>query len=456
VAFIFCCLAKADVLMAQAPEKISYQAVLRGADGMPIASQTGVLSISILNNAVDGPAVYEESHNNLATNSQGLITCQIGNGVLVDGSPSFATIDWGGGAKYLSVSWNGQNIGTQQLISVPYSLYSKSAEKAKSVEFSVSLTGDTLFTGGGDFLIIPQISASNFSPGCTNPAACNFSALAEVNDGSCLIIGMVCDDNNLVTENDVVTANCECLGTPQPGVQTGGTLGIGGSFCTNKVISTTGCGGVTTSYVDGTVYDIVEFEDSDGNKQCWMAENLRSTTYRNGDPIATLAPAQWEGSTQGLYSIYNNDVSLQTTYGNLYNWFAINDSRGICPVGWHVPSDCDWMFLEDAMGMTVADQVAAGDRQSGDLGRLKDTNNWNAPNDGAVNFNGFAAQPGGSILGSTGNWNWTLKGAWGYYWSSSSANNSVAWYRYFGSTSTGIIRTTNSMRYGFSVRCVKD
>ena len=93
----------------------------------------------------------------------------------------------------------------------------------------------------------------------------------------------------------------------------------------------------TVTDIDGNVYNTVTI-----GTQVWMKENLKVSKYRNGDPIPTnLTDAAWGAATTGAYSIYNNDAANNTTYGKLYNWYAVVDSRNLCPVGWHVPSDAE-------------------------------------------------------------------------------------------------------------------
>lgn len=107
-----------------------------------------------------------------------------------------------------------------------------------------------------------------------------------------------------------------------------------------KIESTTSTSSVTD--IDGNVYKTVKI----GN-QLWMAENLKVTRYRNGDAIPNRADdEEWDNST-GAYCNYNNDTTNSGIFGKLYNWFAIDDSRKISPVGWHVPSDVEWQELID-------------------------------------------------------------------------------------------------------------
>ncbi len=429
-------------LFAQAPQGIPYQAVMRNADGSVIASSAVSLTFMIHDAAATGTVVYQESHA-LTSNAQGLVSCVVGNGVVSQGN--FANVNWGSGAKFLQVMMGTADLGTQQMLSVPYALH------ANGVGVRVSATGDTL-TIGGNSVIVPGISAANYPApvlGCTNAQSCNYNAAATQDDGSCLMQGATCDDGNANTTNDVINANCQCAGTSTSGSGTGAQLLPGNATCLTQNISVTGCGGQTSLTYDGRTYDLVEI-----GGQCWFADNLATDQYRNGDLIPTgLDNTTWQNTTAGAYAIYNNDPANDVTYGKLYNWYTTVDTRGLCPTGWHVPSDCEWMYLESSLGMPVADQETSGWRGTNEGGALKATTNWTSPNTGATNSSGFTALPGGYryVVGTYGGIE-TI----GYWWSSKEGYSGHAWYRglYYDSSDVG--RYDNDKRFGFSVRCVRD
>jgi uncharacterized protein (TIGR02145 family) len=141
----------------------------------------------------------------------------------------------------------------------------------------------------------------------------------------------------------------------------------------------------------------------------------------------------------GAYCDYNNTPSNSTTYGKLYNGYAVIDSRNIAPTGWHVPTDAEWTILTTYLG---GESVAGG--------KLKETgtNHWLSPNTGATNETGFTALPGGTCRwdGSFFVLNYT-----GHWWSST-----AGWFRDISYYYSIVERYSNSMVYGFSVRCVKD
>jgi uncharacterized protein (TIGR02145 family) len=215
------------------------------------------------------------------------------------------------------------------------------------------------------------------------------------------------------------------------------------------------CGGLSTVTFDGHTYALVGI-----GTQCWFAENLRSDNYLNGDAIpGNLTDAQWTSTSIGAQTVYgeggsavydgsSDEVANLATYGRLYNWYAVNDSRGLCPSGYHVPSDAEWMTLEMALGMTSSQANSTGWRGT-DQGTQMKTPLW-----GGTNFSGFSALPGGyrnylySYFGSQGN---------NGHWWSSSPNGANAWYRDLFSGYSNVSRYGDfSTRNGFSVRCVRD
>ena len=204
--------------------------------------------------------------------------------------------------------------------------------------------------------------------------------------------------------------------------------------------------------IDGNAYDTVVI-----GTQVWMSKNLRVSKYRNGDPIPTnLSNTTWSSTTSGAYAIYNNTMANDSIYGKLYNWYAVADPRGLCPVGWHVPSDAEWQTLETALGMPAAELNNTGGRGSAQNvgGKMKSVSPlWLSPNTGATNSSGFSGLPGGyrDNLGS-----YDAVGYDGYWWSSTQSSATYAWYRFLYYANGNVYRLNYAKRYGFSVRCVRD
>lgn len=195
--------------------------------------------------------------------------------------------------------------------------------------------------------------------------------------------------------------------------------------------------------IDGNNYPIIKI----GN-QIWMKENLRVSRYRNGDLIPNVTDnTAWGTLTSGGRSWYNNDsTNNENPYGNLYNWYAVTDSRGLCPSGWHVPSDSEWDVLTNSLGGL---SVAGGKMKS--VG----TTYWISPNKDATNESGFSALPGG-CRGNDGNF-YNILG-YAFFWSATEFDNANAWYRYINHNFADVYRNYNdaSKAGGATVRCLKD
>jgi uncharacterized protein (TIGR02145 family) len=200
----------------------------------------------------------------------------------------------------------------------------------------------------------------------------------------------------------------------------------------------------TVTDVDGNVYNTVTI-----GIQVWMAENLKTSKYNDGTSIPNITDnTAWSALNIGAYSDYSNNLSNSTTYGRLYNWYAVdatsNSGKNLCPTGWHVPTDAEWTTLITYLG---GESVAGG--------KLKEngTTHWTTPNTGATNETGFTALPGGhrkndgvySGIGSMGHW-----------WSSTEYATTSAWLMKMVTSSTNAIRPySRSKQAGFSVRCVE-
>ncbi len=354
--YTFCLLLTSDfLLLAQAPQGIPYQAVARNASGQAIASTAVKVRFSIRDSIATGAIKYQETHNP-TTSTLGLFSVNVGLGTIVSGT--FSGINWGKNAKFLQVELDPAggtaytNLGTTQMMSVPYALH------ANAIKFITSFSGDTLYSGGGNFLIIPGISASN-------------------------------------QQYELPVTD-----------------------------------------IDGNVYQTVRI----GN-QVWMKENLKVSKYKNGDNVPTgLSGGVWQSTTSGAFGVYNNYNGNNVTYGKLYNWYAVKDSRGLCPNGWHVPSKNEWIVLTSYLGGT---SIAGGKMRL--VSAL-----WKSPNAGASNESGFSGLPGG-YLNDVGAAN--LEGDYGYWWYFD--NN--AYYGYTSSFDSNFNHISgDNKQFGYSVRCLKD
>jgi uncharacterized protein (TIGR02145 family) len=199
----------------------------------------------------------------------------------------------------------------------------------------------------------------------------------------------------------------------------------------------------TVTDKDGNVYSTVTI-----GSQVWMAENLKTTKYRNGDLIGTTTPAtkdiSGESTPKYQWACRGNETEV-AAYGRLYTWYAVTDSRNVCPSGWHLPSDAEWTTLTTYLG---GESVAGGKLKA--IG----TGYWDSPNTGANNQSGFTALPGG-VRGSTGSF-YTLKN-WGGWWSSTVPSvTTTALFRHLDYYDTTVEKYGYDKRNGISVRCVWD
>jgi len=181
------------------------------------------------------------------------------------------------------------------------------------------------------------------------------------------------------------------------------------------------------------------------NGRTWMARNLRVLRYQNGDTIAAVSVDEdWSMTSGGAWCNYLNNAALNTMHGKLYNWYAVADARKVCPTGWHVPNQADWMDLIASWG----DPSVAG-------GLLKSTDPvWTAPNAGATNISGFSGHPSGTREVGGGFVDFGDQGTW---WSSTDLDgaSSRSYVLNAGSTAIGV-GDTLPHGAGASVRCIKD
>jgi uncharacterized protein (TIGR02145 family) len=196
----------------------------------------------------------------------------------------------------------------------------------------------------------------------------------------------------------------------------------------------------TVKDVDGNVYKTVII-----GTQFWMAENLRTTRYKDSTSIPLVTDNKaWKALTTPAYCWYNNnETANKNTNGALYNWYTVYTNK-LCPMGWHIPKDVEWQTLTTYLG---GENIAGG--------KLKEigTTHWISPNTGATNETGFTALPGGSHYdyGAFGH-----SGYFGYWWSATEYSASDANLRYICYIFRGLYGNHYNKQYGFSVRCIKD
>ena len=212
---------------------------------------------------------------------------------------------------------------------------------------------------------------------------------------------------------------------------------------------------------DPVLFDSYSYETVLIGNQCWFAENLRTTIYANGEPISQPVIDEWMESTQGATAVYGEDygdagdffcdeyspdieacdeLTSSVTYGRLYNWYATSDSRGLCPIGWHIPADEEWAELSQL--------VASGND-------LKSTSGWYSDGNGTDNF-GFSALPGGYCSWESDEIFFNDAGRWGNWWGATTNCQGQPMAPYLSWNSTDLNFGNWPPSVGMSVRCLKD
>lgn len=206
--------------------------------------------------------------------------------------------------------------------------------------------------------------------------------------------------------------------------------------------------------IDGHTYPTVVI-----GEQEWMAKNLQTGRYANGDAIPqVMADQGWAELATGAWTT-SVSAEYEERYGKHYNWYAVTDPRNVCPSGWHMPSDEEWMQLELTLGMPQAELELSFTRgiPQNVGGKLKSTSTgWSAPNTGATNETGFSAEPGGLVWGGSPSGQYYFA----RFWTATESGEENAWIRSLDKSHGGIHRyganSNSDKNQGNSVRCVRD
>jgi uncharacterized protein (TIGR02145 family) len=407
------------VLLAQVPQKFSYQGVIRDAAGNLVRNAPVGVRVSLLKASADGVAVYCETHRQ-STNANGLLTLTIGDGTVVGGD--MAAIDWADGPYFLKTETDitgGSNytlVGAQQLLSVPYALYAGTTTNGFSGDYN-------------DLSNKPEIPAAQVNADwkATEGVAEILNKPTKVsafeNDAKYLT------EANLAARLDAMQQQIDSL---KEQIGEGGGSGQGGNNNDGKP-----CKGMATiTDVDGNTYNTVQI-----GEQCWMKENLRTTKHTDGTDIENIfAP--------------NGQESNVASYGYLYFW---SDAMlGICPIGWHVPSDNEWQELLNY----VEYQIETGNIQNSSITKaLASSSGWEVSSVSGTpgyvshtnNVTGFCAFPAGSWHDGYSNF-----GSRVHFWSTTSLNTDKVYYRWFSYSGTTVNKNEAPTSNCFSVRCLKN
>ena len=295
--------------------------------------------------------------------------------------------------------------------------------------------------------------------GCTNQEACNFDLVATIDDGSCHFNCQFCHDGT-VWDEDLF----KCVVANPADINFDGCVQLNDLLDLLSAYGDCGaeespwqCGDPLEYQYQGHSYQTVQIGD-----QCWFAENLRSANYRNGDVITpNLNDGQWNSLSTGAKTVYGegpncinaspivdacDPVQSYAAYGHLYNWYAVDDARGLCPSGWSVPAIDAFHQMVDFLALDVDGNEGLVEDM------LKDVIGWSSDGNGN-NTSGFSAIPGGYRMP---NGSYTYSGSDGSWWSASPSGSSGASLFNLSSTENDVDFHESSRRYGLSIRCIKD
>jgi uncharacterized protein (TIGR02145 family) len=316
--------------------------------------------------------------------------------------------------------------------------------------YAINEEGNT-YGGEGSFttLGIPIITTAPISNTPENSVLCGGEIISD--GGYPITARGICWSINPIPTADLVTKTIDGLGSGKftsriDGLNSYTTYYVR-AYATNSI--GTGYGSVVNITLQGSII----VTDIDGNQyntiaigtQTWMKENLKTTKFRNGDPITYIEnDISWLSQDEQAYCWYGNEINNKPIFGALYNHYAVADNRQLCPDGWHVPSDDEWTVLENYLGGVEIAGV-----------KLKDSTMWSGPILETTNRSGFKALPGGYRFPTTNGFYGILR--YGFWWSTTNyKTSSTAWVRYISADYNYIFRYNYHVKVGCSVRCIKD
>ena len=313
--------------------------------------------------------------------------------------------------------------------------------------------------------------------GCTDSVACNYNSSAVCDDGSCIYPPLNltnCDDGEVTcgagTYWDMQSQSCVVANPSDTDFD--GCVGMIDLLDLLSVFGT--CAESELEEVEWTCGDPLGYQGYDYatvliGEQCWFAENLRATSYRNGEGLLSgLGQEEWLSTSEGAlasmgeagsscqhyhpdFDACDQSISL-SEFGLLYNGYAVGDERGVCPSGWKIPSDEDFMVLESHLGMAESELNDFDWRGTDEGVQMKSIDGWSAGGTG-VNSSGFNGKSAGYRRTDSGAFNGA--GYFGNFWTSTSELEG-RFNRKLDYAYDGVKRNLVSNVAGYSIRCIKD
>ncbi|PID93594.1 MAG: hypothetical protein CSA95_06675 [Bacteroidetes bacterium] len=439
---LFC----AVLSFGQLPQGINLQMIVRNHAGALIPEKQVELRFTLVKDSIGGTPIYQETQQQ-TTNLFGLVNVVLGQGTEVFGN--FASIQWQDYNLYLKQELDlqegdgYQDMGTAPLLSVSYAMVSGGLrlQSPNGTEYHLEVTDQ------GDVIAVihaaPEASFTATPLEGNPPLTVTFTGQSsnaptswqwDFGDGATSTEQHPVHEYTAVGDYTVTLSASNAYGVDME---------------IKEAYVYVGSCPATVTDIDGNSYNTVLI-----GEQCWMQENLKVTHYPNGDAIPYITDGgAWDAlgdtNTDDAYCYYDNNMN--SAYGVLYsyaaaigdNWARDNaEGQGICPEGWHLPTDAEWITLTDYLG---GEDVAGG--------KMKEvgTGHWQSPNTGATNESGFTALPGGyrDYYGTFRN-----VGNHGTWWSATVYGSSDVWYRYLSYETANVNRNNHYKSYGFSVRCI--
>ena len=464
-------------LLAQVPQQLGYQAVVRDSQNQLISQANVGILVSIIHGSPSGSVAFAESHS-VQTNVNGLFTIAIGNGTAVSGS--FENINWQNGPLYIKTDID-PNGGTQYTLSstqvfqsVPYALFAsnglQNGDSSGEMLYYDGSKWKSFAAGNEQYILsvcngLPIWTHSGVCPGEETRPEVLTASVQEVMVSSALASGLVLNDGGKpilergfcwsTEPNPSTSQNKLSMGTGKGlfSIKLNGlssnqtyyvrayaqnTLGVsyGQQLVFVTQASPRDCNPTVTD-IDGNSYPVVKIGDI-----CWMGSNLKVKHFNNGDNIQAASQSEWTALSNPFHTAYNNSLQNENLYGLLYNAFAANDARGICPIGWTLPEQTHWQTLMTNLSINTLTGGSA----------LKSSTGWEVGTQAGKNTSGLGIL-GSGIRGADAVY-LDLNQKSGLWIRGQNSNQYSAIFLHYNQNRIEFASQPSNM--GLSIRCVKD